>query len=76
MSALDYQVGGSHYKNFPIQPIVFTETNGLSGIQSAIIWYICRYNLKGTPLLDLQKAKQFIDILIELNGLLENETIR
>jgi hypothetical protein len=68
-SALNTQVGGDHYKNFPIQPIVFTHTNKFSDIQSAIIWYICRYNLKGHPLSDLNKAKHFIDILIELEGI-------
>ena len=70
-SALNRQVDGDHYKNFPIQPTVFTHKNGLSDIQSAVIWYMCRYNLKGTPLKDLQKAKHFIDILIELEGLNE-----
>ena len=70
-SALDVQVGGDHYKNFPIQPIMFTHLNKFNDIQSAVIWYICRYNLKGSPLKDLQKAKHFIDILIELEGLNE-----
>ena len=70
-SALDVQVGGDHYRKFQIQPIVFTHCNGLNDIQSAVIWYICRYNLKGSPLKDLQKAKHFIDILIELEGLNE-----
>ena len=70
-SALNTQVDGDHYRKFPIQPIVFTHCNGLNDIQSAIIWYICRYNLKGTPLQDLKKAKHFIDILIELEGINE-----
>ena len=70
-SVLNTQVGGDHYRKFTIQPIVFTHCNGLNDIQSAIIWYICRYNLKGTPLQDLKKAKHFIDILIELEGINE-----
>jgi len=68
-SALSVQVGGDHYKNFPIQPIVFTHLNKFNDIQSAVIWYMCRYNLKGQALQDLKKAKHFIDILIELEGL-------
>ena len=70
-SALNTQVDGDHYRKFPIQPIVFTHCNGLNDIQSAIVWYIWRYNLKVTPLQDLKKAKHFIDILIELEGLNE-----
>ena len=69
VSALDMQIGGNHYVRFSIQPIVFTHCNGLNDIQSAVIWYMCRYNLKGSALKDLQKAKHFIDILIELEGL-------
>ena len=68
-SALDVQVGGDHYKNFPIQPIVFTHLNKFNDIQSAVIWYMCRYNLKGQALQDLKKAQHFIDILIELEDL-------
>ena len=68
-SALSVQVGGDHYKNLPIQPIVFTHLNKFNDIQSAVIWYMCRYNLKGQALQDLKKAKHFIDILIELEGL-------
>ena len=74
-SALSVQVGGDHYRKFQIQPIVFTHCNGLNDIQSAVIWYICRYNLKGQALQDLKKAKHFIDILIELEGLDEKETV-
>jgi len=73
-SALNTQVGGEHYRHFPIQPIVFTHVNQLNDIQSAVIWYLCRYNLKGNALKDLQKAKHFIDILIELEGLNDKET--
>ena len=45
-SALDKQVGGSHYKNFKIQPIEFITANNLSFIQASIIKYICRYDKK------------------------------
>lgn len=62
---LNKQVGGSHYKNFPIQPIVFIHANSLSFAQGSIIEYICRYKLKNGRA-DLEKAKHFIDLLIEM----------
>ena len=68
-SAFDIQVGGSHYKHFVIQPTEFSYKNKLNNIQSNVVKYICRYNLKGTPLKDLNKAKHFIDLLVELEGL-------
>ena len=36
MGALEKQVGGSHYKNFKIQPIEFTTRNNLGFIQGDI----------------------------------------
>jgi hypothetical protein len=66
---LDTQVGGSHYKNFVIQPVEFCHKNNLGFIVSSAIKYLCRYNQKGTPKQDLEKAKHFIDLLMELEGL-------
>lgn len=69
MSALDKQIGGDHYKNFEIQPIKFTTKNKLGFIQGGIIKRICRYNLPGGEgLIDLEKIKHEIDVLIELEG--------
>ena len=70
-SSLAVQVGGAHYKNFAIQPIEFIHRNKLSFSQGAVIKYVCRYDLKGSPLKDLEKAKHFIDMLIEMDGLRE-----
>ncbi|MCP4651087.1 MAG: DUF3310 domain-containing protein [PVC group bacterium] len=67
--ASDTQVGGSHYKNFAIQPIEFIAKNNLSFIQGSIIKYACRYNQKGTPLQDIQKIKHYVDLLIELEDI-------
>ena len=58
------QIGGSHYSDMAIQPIEFIHKNGLSFIQGNIIKYVCRYKAKG-GIEDLQKAKHFIDLLIE-----------
>lgn len=60
--ALRTQIGGSHYKNFKIQPIEFIHANGLGFIEGNIIKYVCRHPHKGGPE-DLKKAKHYIDLL-------------
>jgi len=70
MKASDKQIGGSHYKNFPIQPVEFIEKNRLSYLVGCIIKRLCRFDTKpGSGLLDLEKAKHEIDLLIELRDL-------
>jgi len=39
----DKQVGGSHYKQFSIQPWTFIRTNELNPFQANVIKYVCRY---------------------------------
>src|SRR5210317_790433 len=39
----DKQIGGSHYKDFPIQPYEFISKNELSFFQGNVIKYVCRY---------------------------------
>ena len=73
MMALETQVGGGHYKSFTIQPVEFCHRNGIPYIEATAIKYLCRWKTKG-GLQDLEKAKHFIDLLIELEGLNENET--
>ena len=58
------QVGGNHYKDMMIQPTEFIHKNNLSFIQGNIIKYVCRYKFKN-GLQDLEKAKHYIDLLIE-----------
>jgi hypothetical protein len=53
-SALDEQVGGSHYKSFKIQPLEFSMANGLNACQHTAIKYIVRR--KGSRLEDIDKA--------------------
>ena len=64
-SALDTQVGGSHYKQFAIQPFEFITKNSLGFAQGNIIKYICRYKEKN-GLEDLKKVKHYVDMLIEI----------
>ena len=57
------QVGGSHYNDMAIQPIVFIMENGLSYAQGNVIKYVCRY-LDKNGAQDLIKAKQYIDFML------------
>lgn len=68
--ALNSQVGGDHYKDFPIQPIEFILKNDLDFLQGCVVKRICRYNKPGGKRVeDLQKIKHEIDLLIELKEL-------
>jgi len=65
MSSLNVQIGGNHYKQYPIQPVEFIVKNGLGYIEGCVIKYICRHRFKNGKQ-DLLKARHFIDMLIEL----------
>jgi hypothetical protein len=64
VSALDQQVGGSHYKNMVIQPVTYMMANGLGFMEGSVIKYVSRWRDKG-GLEDLKKARHFLDLLIE-----------
>tara|TARA_R110002153_G_scaffold61812_2_gene166629 strand:+ start:628 stop:867 length:240 start_codon:yes stop_codon:yes gene_type:complete len=60
----DKQVGGSHYKQFSIQPWTFIRTNELNPFQANVIKYVCRYlNKNGVE--DIKKIKHYCDLEIE-----------
>lgn len=64
-SPLAVQVGGTHYKNMRIQPVEFIHANGLGFIEGAVVKYVSRWRSKG-GIADLEKARHFIELLIEL----------
>jgi hypothetical protein len=64
-SALDMQVAGSHYKKLKIQPIEFIHANNIPFAEGSVIKYVTRWREKG-GIKDLEKARHFIDLLIEL----------
>ena len=64
--SLNRQVGGDHYKDMKIQVVEFCYANNIPFIEGAIIKYVCRWKKKN-GVADLEKAKHFLDILIELN---------
>lgn len=66
-TALEVQVGGAHYKDMPIQPVEFIHRNGIGFCEGCAIKYLARWRSKG-GLQDLQKARHFIDLLIEMEG--------
>lgn len=65
LSALDRQEGGDHYKTLKIQPVEFIHANALPFIEGNVVKYVTRWRAKG-GLKDLEKARHFIDLLIEL----------
>ena len=71
MTALDKQVAGDHYKKLKIQPIEFIHANNIPFAEGSAIKYLTRWRDKG-GIADLEKAKHFIELLIELEK--KNET--
>ena len=57
------QIGGSHYKDFNIQPYEFISKNNLSFFQGNVIKYVCRYLCKN-GIADLEKIKHYCDLEI------------
>lgn len=66
-SALDVQIGGSHYKSLAIQPMEYSMANKLDPCQHTIVKYVTRFRDKG-GIDDLKKARHTIDLLIEFEG--------
>jgi hypothetical protein len=66
-SALSVQVGGDHYKDLAIQPVKYNHANKLPFIEGCVVKYVTRWRDKG-GLADLEKAKHFLDLLIELES--------
>jgi hypothetical protein len=57
------QIGGSHYKEFKIQPYEFISKNDLSFFQGNVIKYVCRYKKKN-GIQDIEKIKHYCDLEI------------
>ena len=73
MKALKQQVGGDHYSKLVIQPVEYINKNNLTYLQGNVIKYVTRYKDKN-GVEDLQKAKHYIDLLIELEDKDEKKT--
>ena len=62
-SALDR--GSDHYRKGGIQPIEYIQANNLGFSEGNVVKYITRWKYKG-GVDDLEKARHYIDMLIEL----------
>ncbi len=63
--ALDRHVGGSHYKNLPIQPLEYAILNRLGQAEMLVLKYITRHHRKDGAEA-LRKAIHVLEIQLEL----------
>jgi len=63
--ARDKMIGGEHYRQGGIQPIEYIHANNLSFCEGNVVKYITRWRHKD-GLRDLEKAKHYIELLMEL----------
>lgn len=64
-NALDVQVDGNHYKDQAIQPVEYIHANNIGYMEGNVIKYVSRWRKKH-GIKDLEKAKHYIELLIEL----------
>ena len=64
MSALDTQIGGSHYA-MEIQPVEFITKNKLTFLEGCVVKRVCRHRNKNGKQ-DLEKAIHELQLMIEL----------
>ena len=66
-SALSEQIGGSHYKDMPFQPIKLISMLDLDFFQGNVVKYVSRYKLKD-GVRDLEKAKHYCRMAMEMKN--------
>lgn len=71
MSALDIQIGGSHYRNKGLQPIELIVALNLNFIEGNIVKYITRYKEKN-GVQDIMKCIHYSQLAIELKCIRHN----
>lgn len=64
LESLNVQVGGTHYKDLPIQPVEYIYRNSVGFFEGNVIKYVSRWRTKG-GVNDLKKARHYLDMLIE-----------
>lgn len=65
--ALSIQVGGGHYKDFPIQPVEFAEANNLTFLEGCVLKRLCRHSRGGKGRQDIEKAIHELQLILELH---------
>lgn len=63
-SAIDCQIGGSHYRDMAIQPFEYIHANGITFAEGSVIKYVSRWRAKN-GVEDLRKARHILDMLID-----------
>lgn len=64
IKASERQVGGSHYKDLPIQPGEYIRKNGIGWYEGNAIKYITRHKQKGGKQ-DIEKAIHYLELVLE-----------
>jgi hypothetical protein len=62
--ASNIQVGGSHYKDFAIQPAEFCARNGIPFLEGNVIKYVTRHRQKNGAE-DIRKAIHYLELILE-----------
>lgn len=77
MSALDTQVGGSHYREGGIQPVQYIEANGLKFLEGCVVKRVTRHDRPtGKGRQDIEKAIHELQLLLELRYPLADVEVR
>lgn len=63
-AATGRQVGGDHYRKYPIQPAEYSTRNGLSFLAGNVVKYVTRYKDKGGAE-DIRKALHYLELILE-----------
>lgn len=66
-TAFSEQIGGSHYKDMPFQPIKLISYLNLDFFQGNVVKYVSRYKLKD-GVRDLEKAKHYCRMAMEMKN--------
>ena len=66
-TSLSTQVAGDHYRKLKIQPVEYIHANQIGYFEGNVIKYVTRWRDKN-GVTDLQKAKHYIELLIELES--------
>ena len=64
MKSFKKQISGNHYLKYKIQPVEFIIKNNIGFVEGNIIKYVLRFKEKGGAV-DLEKAKHYIELLID-----------
>ena len=64
-TAFSEQIGGSHYKDMPFQPIKLISMLDLDFFQGNVVKYVSRYKLKD-GVRDLEKARHYCRMAMEM----------